>query len=216
MAEISPNKIRFKRVLGLFFKRELSTQITRFLDLLALVCNSHYTCSISLGSQIVGRNIAIGKKTFLEEGCMLAMHNPEAKNEFIKIGSDCEIRRGAQIRSWMGTVEIGDECSINPNTILLGTGGIVIGNRVRIAGNSLIVASSHIFSGLDRPITKQGYTACGITIRDDCWIGAGVCVLDGVTIESGCVLGAGSVVNKSTIKNGIYVGVPARRIADRH
>jgi acetyltransferase-like isoleucine patch superfamily enzyme len=196
-------------------KKQFFYKIARFKDLLALVCRSHYTTSISIGAQIVGRNIFVGENTLLEEGCTLAMHNPESKDEFIKIGNDCEIRNGAQIRSWMGSISIGDECSINPNTILLGTGGIVIGNRVRIAGNSLIVASSHIFSGLDKPITNQGYTSIGVSVKDDCWIGAGVCILDGVTIENGCILGAGAVVNKSTNKNGIYAGVPAKRIADR-
>jgi acetyltransferase-like isoleucine patch superfamily enzyme len=215
MVGFSSNKIALNRVLALFLKKQFFFKIARFKDLLALVCSSHYSTSISIGAQVVGRNIFIGKNTLLEEGCMLAMHNPSAKNEFIKIGDDCEIRMGAQIRSWMGSITIGNECSINPNTILLGTGGIVIGNRVRIAGNSLIVASSHIFSDLEKPIINQGYTAIGVNIKDDCWIGAGVCILDGVTIESGCILGAGAVVNKSTNKNGIYAGVPARKIGER-
>ncbi|MBR1536811.1 MAG: hypothetical protein IJ630_07725 [Treponema sp.] len=47
------------------------------------------------------------------------------------------------------------------------------------------------------------------------WIGANVTILDGVTVASGCVLAAGSVVTKSTEPNGVYAGVPARRIKER-
>uniref|UniRef100_A0ACD5GX85 DapH/DapD/GlmU-related protein n=1 Tax=Desertifilum tharense IPPAS B-1220 TaxID=1781255 RepID=A0ACD5GX85_9CYAN len=43
----------------------------------------------------------------------------------------------------------------------------------------------------------QGATYKGITIEDDCWLGCGVKVLDGVTIGRGSVIGAGSVVTKN-------------------
>lgn len=42
----------------------------------------------------------------------------------------------------------------------------------------------------------QGVTREGIVIEDDCWLGHGVTVLDGVTIGKGSVTLAGSVVTK--------------------
>ncbi|MCR4913326.1 MAG: acyltransferase [Lactobacillus sp.] len=53
-----------------------------------------------------------------------------------------------------------------------------------------------------------------VKIDDGCWIGANVTILPGVHIGKGCVIGAGAVVNKDCEPNGVYVGVPAKRIKD--
>ena len=53
-----------------------------------------------------------------------------------------------------------------------------------------------------------------ITVGDGCWIGANVTILPGVNIGNGCVVGAGSLVTKDCDPNGIYVGVPAKRIKE--
>nr|WP_246078761.1 DapH/DapD/GlmU-related protein [Modestobacter excelsi] len=44
------------------------------------------------------------------------------------------------------------------------------------------------------------------------WIGAAATVLPGVTVAPGCVIAAGAVVTRDTQPDGLYVGVPARRI----
>ena len=49
---------------------------------------------------------------------------------------------------------------------------------------------------------------------DGCWICAGCTILPGVTIGEGCVIAAGSVVNKDCAPDGLYAGVPAKRIKD--
>ena len=56
--------------------------------------------------------------------------------------------------------------------------------------------------------------SAGVRIGDGCWLGAaaGVIVLPGVTIGPGCLISAGPVVTKDTEPNGIYVGIPARRV----
>lgn len=53
-----------------------------------------------------------------------------------------------------------------------------------------------------------------ITIGAGCWIGAGAMILPGVTIAPGCIVAAGAVVSKSTDPDGVYAGVPARRISE--
>ena len=116
---------------------------------------------------------------------------------------------------WGGAILIGDNCSVNPNSVLYGAGGLTIGNGVRIAASSTIVPANHIFSDSNRFIYKQGLDKKGINIEDDVWIASGVRVLDGVTIRKGCVIGANSVVTKSTEEYGIYVGVPAKLIKHR-
>ena len=56
--------------------------------------------------------------------------------------------------------------------------------------------------------------ALPITIGDDCWIGANVCVLPGVTIGAGCVIGAGSLVTKDVPAGWLAMGSPCRPVRE--
>jgi acetyltransferase-like isoleucine patch superfamily enzyme len=130
-------------------------------------------------------------------------------NGRINVGPSAAIRTGAIIQTYGGQIEIGSNFSINPYSIIYGPGPIRIGNYVRIAAHTTVVASNHNFEDLTVPIKKQGNTSIGITIHDDVWIGANCVVLDGAEISRGCVIAAGSVVRGKTVPNGVYAGVPA-------
>jgi acetyltransferase-like isoleucine patch superfamily enzyme len=132
----------------------------------------------------------------------------------IRIGT-ASIHLGAYIATHGGHVEIGDGSSVNPYCVLYGHGGLRVGRDVRIAAHSVIVPANHTFADRSLPIGQQSVVAKGIRIEDDVWIGAGVKILDGVVVGTGSVIGAGSVVTRSVAPNGIYVGVPARRIGNR-
>ncbi|MDP8910451.1 MAG: acyltransferase [Actinomycetota bacterium] len=54
----------------------------------------------------------------------------------------------------------------------------------------------------------------GIRVGDGCWIGVRAVVLPGVTIGSGCIIAAGAVVVDDCEPDGLYAGVPARRVRD--
>jgi acetyltransferase-like isoleucine patch superfamily enzyme len=41
-----------------------------------------------------------------------------------------------------------------------------------------------------------------------------VSVMPGIVIREGCVIGANALVTRSTEPNGLYLGVPARRVRD--
>ncbi|QYR20593.1 acyltransferase [Paenibacillus sp. sptzw28] len=53
-----------------------------------------------------------------------------------------------------------------------------------------------------------------IIIGDGSWIGARSIILQGVTVGEGCIIAAGSLVNKDCEPNGLYAGIPAKRIKD--
>ena len=113
---------------------------------------------------------------------------------------------------------IGNNVSVQPMCYLeCGSvkGGITIGNDVSIAHGVTVMATSHTFDDPDTPIKDQNVTCDPVRIDDNVWIGAKTSILSGVTVAGGCVVGAGAVVTKSTEPNGVYVGVPARRIKDR-
>ena len=156
-------------------------------------------------------NIHIGKFTVIERGAVLSTRYGGS----IVIGTNCHVSKHAHILTCGGDIRIGDYSTVNPFAMLYGQGGLIIGNGVRIATQTAILPSNHIFNDRDTYIFQQGLSKKGIMIEDDVWIGAGVKILDGVTIKKGCIIGANSVVTKSTMEYGIYVGSPAKKIKER-
>jgi acetyltransferase-like isoleucine patch superfamily enzyme len=111
-------------------------------------------------------------------------------------------------------IRIGRQTFIGEGTTMRGQGGIRIGNHVLFGPGVQVLAVDHVFSDPDRPIMDQGITARGIVIEDNCWIGAGAIVLDGVTIGRGACIGAGAVVTTSIPPHSLAVGAPARVVRD--
>lgn len=134
----------------------------------------------------------------------------------IELGCDTRIDIGVVIRAHRGIIRIGNHCTINPYSVLIsGKGGLLIGNGVRIAAHSAIIASNHTFEDASTYIYLQGESSKGIIIEDGVWIGAGAKVLDGVIVRKGTVIAAGAVVTKSTESYSIVAGVPAAFISSR-
>src|SRR4051794_21613695 len=105
-------------------------------------------------------------------------------------------------------VEIGDGSFVNYRCLF--DGPVVIGRNVA-------VSTSVTFAGGGHELGPSGARAGApvqrpIVVEDGAWIGANAVILGGVTIAAGCVIGAGAVVTRSTEPDGVYVGVPARRI----
>ncbi len=89
---------------------------------------------------------------------------------------------------------------------------VELGDRVAIAPRVTIVGLSHANrSRVRQMIEKQ---TIGVKICNDCWIGAGAIILNGVTIGDGAIVGAGAVVTKDVEPYTVVAGNPARKIKD--
>jgi len=100
----------------------------------------------------------------------------------ILIGADCEIHPQTMLKAYGGRIKLGKKCSVNPYSILYGHGGLEIGDGVRIAAHVVIIPANHNFSTAEKPLAESGVSARGIRIDDYAWIGAGARILDGVII----------------------------------
>lgn len=138
-----------------------------------------------------------------------------AKKSSIVIGDHSWIAPYAFLMTYGGNIEIGNHCSVQSFCMLCGNGGLKIGDGVRIAPGTAIIASNHVFTDPDVPIYRQGMNNKGICIESDVWIGANCTVLDGVRIGQGSVIAAGAVVNKDVEPYSVMGGVPARLIRKR-
>lgn len=109
-------------------------------------------------------------------------------------------------------VEIGRGSFINYGTMFENAEKITIGKDCAIGMEVMFCSASHEIG----PDTRRAGVTIGgaITVEDGCWIGSRVTILPNVTIGKGCVIGANSVVTKDCEQNGLYIGVPAKRVRD--
>ena len=136
----------------------------------------------------------------------------------IRFGHNVSIDHGVDIRAFDregGHITIAEHTYIGPYVCMAGPGFIRIGKDCMIASHSSLYANNHVFENSSELIREQPVTTKGIIIEDDCWLGTGVRVLDGVTIGRGSVIGAGAVVSRDIPPYSIAVGVPAKVIGKR-
>lgn len=111
-----------------------------------------------------------------------------------------------------GEISIADGAYINTGALIDATAPVTIGSKVFIAPRVNIITATHEIGDAD--MRAGGRAPSPITIEDGVWIGTAASILPGVTIAKGCVVAAGAVVTKCTATNGLYAGVPAKRIKE--
>jgi acetyltransferase-like isoleucine patch superfamily enzyme len=164
-----------------------------------------------------GYQVYAGKSLILEEG----VHLNALSERGIKLGDNVTIAKYAILTCTgvianKGTgISIGHNSAVGAQSFIAGQGGVTIGNDVIMGAGVRIFSENHIYNDPAIVIRKQGETRKGVFIGDNCWIGAGSTILDGVHIASGCIVAAGSVVTRSLDENSIAAGVPARVIKHR-
>ncbi|MEA2481188.1 MAG: maltose O-acetyltransferase [Thermoleophilaceae bacterium] len=129
-------------------------------------------------------------------------------------------------------------CGIDAESLMIGPGCFFYGNDIAIGaetwvnhgcyfdtrarieigrscdlGMQVMLCTSHHEVG---PSSKRAgpFRAQPIVVEDGVWIGARATILAGVTVGRGCVIAAGAVVNRDCAPDGLYAGVPARRVRD--
>jgi acetyltransferase-like isoleucine patch superfamily enzyme len=164
-----------------------------------------------------GKQIVVGRNLTLEDGVDIDALSRDGIQigDNVTLGTHVLIRVTGTIRDLGVGLKIGDNTGIGAYSYVGAAGGIVIGNFVSVGQRVNLHAEDHQFRNADLLIAQQGVTRQGIVIEDDCWIGSGSIILDGVTLHKGAVIGAGSVVTKSVDPYAVVAGVPARVISHR-
>ena len=179
----------------------------------------------SSGLLFIGHNVCVRHGYQLSTGKNLILENNVSINALstngITFGDHVSIARDSilfctGVIAQKGTgITIGHRTGISARAYIAGQGGVSIGNDVIMGPNVQIFSENHNFSDLNLTIKEQGVNKQGVSIGNNCWLGAGATILAGVIIEDGCVVAAGSVVNKSVPANSIVAGVPAKVIKSR-
>lgn len=139
----------------------------------------------------------------------------ELKGDMPKIGERAFLAETATI---IGTVEMGDDCSVWYGAVLRGdVGAIRIGDRVNIQDNAVLHATYQKSECIIGNNVSIGHCANvhGAVIGNDVIIGMGAIVMDHTIVPDGTIIAAGAVVPANQVlEPGIYAGIPARKIKD--
>ena len=112
----------------------------------------------------------------------------------------------------LGDVEIGENSSIWPGTIIRGDSGkITIGRNTNIQDNSVVHSDADSRIG-DNSTIAHNVTWHGRILGDNCLVGNGATVNDGVEVGEFCIIAAGAVVLEETKipTRTIVTGIPAK------
>lgn len=120
----------------------------------------------------------------------------------------CRIK--ARVFFGSGSISVGDGSFVNHACFFDGSAPITIGRNCSLGYQVMLIASTHaIGASSARAGTDE---AAPVTIGDGVWVGARATILAGVSVGSGCIIAAGAVVTTDCEPDGLYAGVPARRV----
>lgn len=150
-----------------------------------------------------GANVAIDDCTFID-----ASGSGEIGVQF---RDGVVLSRNCIVLGKTGYIVLKERVDVGVNCVFASVSGITIGASTIIAGNCYIGGGRYYHGQLELPIMDQGsYSRGELVIGENCWIGAGAIILDGVKLGKGVLVGAGAVVTKDTPDFAILAGSPAR------
>jgi acetyltransferase-like isoleucine patch superfamily enzyme len=163
------------------------------------------------------RRLYVGRSVTLED----YVHIDALSRQGVRLGDNVTIAKFTIIEttgviSNLGEgLEMGDNSSLGDYCFVGAAGGVRIGRNVLVGQRVSFHSENHRFDRTDVPIKEQGVTRRGIVVEDDCWLGAGSILLDGVTVGRGSVVAAGSVVTRDVPPYSVVAGVPAKVMRQR-
>jgi len=159
-----------------------------------------------LGLKKYGKNVLISRKC--------SIYSPEniSLGDNVRIDDFCILS---------GDITLGSYIHIAAYCALYGRFGIEIEDYSGLSLRCIILSASDDYSGdyligTTKPKGTTNVTGGKVTLRKYVSIAAGSVIFPNITIEEGSAVGAMSLVKKNLGEWGIYAGIPAKKIKDRH
>lgn len=139
----------------------------------------------------------------------------------ITLGSNVRIDPFCILSAAGGQITIGSWVHIAAHACIMGGAGVTMEDFSGISQGVKIYSVSDDYSGtsLTNPTVPKEYVRSirgAVSLGRHAIVGAGSVILPGVSLGEGVAVGALSLVTKNLPEWGVYSGVPARRVKDRH
>ncbi len=108
----------------------------------------------------------------------------------------------------IGQVEVGENVWIGPNSIIDGSGGLVIGNYSTISSGVQIYTHDNVKQTLSSG--KMPIERLPVNIGKNVYVGPNSIITKNVTVGDFCVIAASSFINKNIPSNSIVMGQPGK------
>jgi acetyltransferase-like isoleucine patch superfamily enzyme len=194
-----------------FISRKIVSRVRGELSLLRSVYRGRRVEIVGRRHLHLGRHVSLGNSVLLDA----------VSRDGIIVGDQTTIDRGAILKS-SGVVRnlgqgirIGARTSVGAFNVILGQGGVFVGDDVLLGPGVHIYSENHNFDDLDVPIRQQGETRDPVIVGDNVWVGANTVILAGASIGDGSIVAAGSIVRGTVPPYSIVAGVPAKLVRMR-
>ena len=161
-----------------YFEKKQSKNQRNFMKLIKLWCRMKAVAKKFIYKVLFGKKLKIGKGTTWRHGFHIAIEGN-------------------------GKIEIGRNCFFNNYCSINSLEHIIVGDGTIFGENCHVYDHNHKFRSSETAIKNQGYTVAQTKIGKHCWLGTGAIILKGVTIGDNCVIGAGCVVKENLPDNSI-------------
>lgn len=140
------------------------------------------------------------------QDALKALFNPDSKDKKFFVEPPFRVDYGYNI-------SVGNNLQANFGLVILDCAAVTIGDNCLIAPNVHIYAATHPLDPKHRQDNDDYYElAKPVKIGNNVWIGGQTTICPGVTIGDNCVIGAGSVVVRDVPANVVVAGNPAKVI----
>jgi len=161
----------------------------------------------NMGVKVLGTNIQINKSVKIYNPTKLTLYNNVRIDDFT-------------ILAGSGNITIKNYIHISSHCIFISGTFIEINNFCSVSFGCRLIGNNDDYSGayMANPTIPKNLTNVNkgfITLNEHCLIGCNSIIFPNILLDTGTVVGAASLVNKSTDKWGIYVGIPIKKIKQR-
>jgi galactoside O-acetyltransferase len=131
---------------------------------------------------------------------------------FAEIGEGCHIETPVNANWGCRHVHFGKGVYCNSNVTFVDDEHIYIGDNCLIAPNVVICTSGHPIL----PVLREHHYVYNLSVHigRNVWLGSAIQVMPGVTIGDNCVIGAGSVVTHDIPANSVAFGIPCKVVRE--
>jgi acetyltransferase-like isoleucine patch superfamily enzyme len=131
--------------------------------------------------------------------------------ESIRIGCHCTLQSGVYLYGSRSgnTVTFGNYVAIGGGGMLLGEGGLTIGDFTHL-GPRVVITTQYGDSGAERMQPHAALKYAPVKLGRGCWIGAGSVIMPGSNLGDGCIVTPNSVVFGMWRAGTVLSGNPAR------